>query len=129
MENNFEKNLNHKQDGKNNIKMNDFVEKTHKQNNKHYKKIKKFNSKNSRNKIFFLIFLIILLSIFILPFNSLKFCLSLTKEIKKYKNIQPLGTKNKIITIGFYDVIYCDPRWIRVKKGYFYEFIIICGNL
>jgi glycosyltransferase involved in cell wall biosynthesis len=36
----------------------------------------------------------------------------LTKEIK---------IKNKIITIGFYDVIHCDRQWRRVKKGYFYD--------
>lgn len=121
MENNSENFLNNKQEKKDNIKINDFIEKKLKQNKKNYKEIKEFNSRNSINKIFFLILLIILLSIFKFSFNSLKFGLSLTKKIKKYKNIQPLEIKNKIITIGFYDVIYCDPRWIRVKKGYFYE--------
>jgi glycosyltransferase involved in cell wall biosynthesis len=38
-----------------------------------------------------------------------------------YRNIQPIDNKNKIITIGFYDVIYCDRIWRRIKKGYFYE--------
>ena len=41
--------------------------------------------------------------------------------MKKEKNILPIQYKNKIITIGFYDVIYCNRRWRRVKKGYFYE--------
>ena len=38
-----------------------------------------------------------------------------------YRNIPPIETKNKIITIGFYDVIYCDRKWRRLKRGYFYE--------
>ena len=121
MGNNSDNFLNIKQDEKDNIKMNNVIENRLKQNKKHYKKI---NEKNSINKIFFLILLIILLSISKLSFNSLKFSLSLTKKIKKYKNIQPFQTKTKIITIGFYDVVYCDRRWRRVKKGYFYELSI-----
>ena len=66
------------------------------------------------------ILLIVLLSI-LLSFNSLKFGLSLTKEIKKKQNIIPIETEKKIITIGFYDVIFCDRRWRRAKRGYFYE--------
>ena len=54
-------------------------------------------------------------------FNLIKFDLSLTKEIEMYRNIPPIDIKNKIITIGFYDVIYCDRIWRRIKKGYFYE--------
>ena len=38
-----------------------------------------------------------------------------------YRNILPINTKNKIITIGFYEVIYCDRKWRRIKKGYLYE--------
>ena len=89
---------------------------------KHLEEIKEFNLKNLIIKILLIILSIILLSIFKLSFNSLKFNLSLTKEIKKkYQNIIPIQIKNKIITIGFYDIIHCDRRWRRVKKGYFYE--------
>jgi hypothetical protein len=86
-----------------------------------FKEIKELNQKNLTIKILLTILLIILLSIFKLSFNSLKFVLSLTKEIKKYQNIRPIETKDKIITIGFYDVIHCNRRWRRVKKGYFYD--------
>jgi len=38
-----------------------------------------------------------------------------------YRNISPINTKNKIITIGFYDFIYCNRKWRRIKKAYFYK--------
>ena len=114
MKNNSNNFLNIKQDEKNNIKMNDVIENQFKQIRKHCKEIKEYNLKNLIIKIF----LIILLSIFQLSFNLLNLDLSLTKEIKKYKNVE---TKNKIITIGFYDVIHCTRKWRRVKKGYFYD--------
>ena len=97
--------------------MNDVIENSFKQNGDFWKKIIEFNTKNLIIKIL----LIILLSIIELSFNVIKFDLSLTKEIEMYRNIPPIDTKNKIITIGFYDVIYCDRIWRRIKKGYFYE--------
>ena len=84
----------------------------------HCEKIKELKSKNLIIKIF-LIFL--LLSFIRLSFNALIFDLSLEEEIKIYQNIRPKDPKNKIITIGFYDVIFCDRNWRRIKKGYFYE--------
>ena len=86
-----------------------------KQIRKHGKEIKEFQKKNLIIKI---LLIIILLSIFKLSFKSLKIDLSFTKEIQKNQNIEK---KNKIITIGFYDVIHCDRKWRRVKKGYFYD--------
>ena len=85
----------------------------------HCKKIKELKSKNLITKIFLIILL--LLSFIKLSFNSLIFDLNLAEEIKMYQNIRPIDPKNKIITIGFYDVIFCDRKWRRVKKGYFYE--------
>ena len=85
---------------------------------KHYKKIKEHNP---RNLIIKILLLIIFLSISKLSFNSLKFDLSLTKKIIKDKKILSVKTKKRIITIGFYDVIHCNRRWRRVKKGYFYD--------
>ena len=98
----------------NNIKMKDVIEKQA----KHYKKIKEHNP---RNLIIKILLLIIFLSISKLSFNSLKFDLSLTKKIIKDKKILSVKTKKRIITIGFYDVIHCNRRWRRVKKGYFYD--------
>jgi glycosyltransferase involved in cell wall biosynthesis len=83
----------------------------------YFENIKEINAKNLIIKIL----LIIILSIIKLSFNLIKFDLSITKEIEMYRNIPPIDTKNKIITIGFYDVIYCDRKWRRIKKGYFYE--------
>ena len=97
--------------------MNDVFENPFKQIKNYLTKIKEFNTKNLIIKIL----LIILLSIIELSFNLIKFDLSLTKEIEMYRNIPPIDIKNKIITIGFYDVIYCDRIWRRIKKGYFYE--------
>jgi glycosyltransferase involved in cell wall biosynthesis len=97
--------------------MNDVIENQIKQFRKHYVEIEEFKAKY----IIIKIFLIIILSIFKLSLNSLKFGLSLTKEIKQYQNILKTEPKSKIITIGFYDIIHCDRRWRRVKKGYFYE--------
>ena len=97
--------------------MYDAIENPFKQIRNYSKKINKFNTK----KLIIKILLIILLSIIKLSFYLIKFDLSLTKEIEMYRNIQPIDNKNKIITIGFYDVIYCDRIWRRIKKGYFYE--------
>lgn len=89
---------------------------------KYSKEIKEFNQKKLVIKILLIILTIILLSIFKFSFNALRFNLSLNKGLKKkYQNILPIQTKKKIITILFYDVIFCDQRWRRVKKGYFYE--------
>jgi len=96
--------------------MNNIIENPNKQIRNHPKKIKKFNKQNLLKIILLIILLIIELS-----FNLIKFDLSLTKEIEMYRNIPPIEIKNKIITIGFYDVIYCDRIWRRIKKGYFYE--------
>ena len=103
--------------------MNDVIENLNqvKQIRKHCEKIKEFNINHLIIKILLIILFIVLLSNFKLSFNSLKFDLSLTKEIKKYKNILPIQSKNKIITIGFYDIVHCNRRWRRVKKGYFYD--------
>ena len=97
--------------------MNDIIENQVKQIRKGYKEIKEINPINLIIKIILLILLIILLSIFKLSFNSSIFEL----KIKKEKNILPIQYKNKIITIGFYDVIHCKKEWRRIKKGYFYE--------
>ena len=97
--------------------MNDVIENQLKQFRKHYVEIEEFKAKN----IIIKILLIIVLSIFKFSLNSLKFGLSLTKEIKKFQNILKREPKSKIISIGFYDIIHCDRRWRRVKKGYFYE--------
>lgn len=104
--------------------MDDIIENQVKQirkNNEEIKELKEINPIKLIIKILLLILLIILLSIFNFSSNSLKFELNLTKKIKKERNILPIQTKNKIITIGFYDVINCNRRWRRVKKGYFYE--------
>ena len=104
--------------------MNNAIKNQTKQIKKHYIEIKKFNSKYLIIKIkiiliiFLIILLIVLLSIFKLSFNLLKVGLS---EIKKYHNILPNQIKNEIITIGFYDIIHCDQRWRRIKKGYFFD--------
>ena len=101
--------------------MNDVIENQNQEIRRHCKEIKEFNTKHLIIKILLIILFIVLLSIFKLSFNSLKFDLSLIKEIKKSQNILPTQTKNKTITIGFYDIIHCDRRWRRVKKGYFYD--------
>jgi hypothetical protein len=101
--------------------MNETTEKRLKQIIKHNKEIEELNQKNLIIKIFLIILLIFLLSIFKFSFSSLKFYLSLSKKTINYQNILPTEIKNKIITIGFYDVIHCNQRWRRVKKGYFYD--------
>ena len=98
--------------------MNDTIENQLNQIRKNSEEIKDLKAKNLIIKI---LLIIILLSFIKLSFNSIKFDLSLSKEIKMYQNIPPIDSENKIITIGFYDVIYCDRKWRRVKKGYFYE--------
>ena len=113
MKNNNDNFPNIKQNDKDYVKMNDFIKYKLKQNRKHKKNKKKLKIKNLKLKILLIFLLSILLS-----FNSLKFDLSL---IEKVKNILPIETKKQIITIGFYDVIYCDRKWRRIKKGYFYE--------
>jgi len=101
--------------------MNDVIENQFKQMKRNNEKIKELNPKNLIVKILLFILLIIFLSIFKSSFKSLKFDLRSAKKIKKNQKIPPNQNKNKIITIGFYDVIHCDRRWRRVKKGYFYE--------
>jgi len=98
--------------------MNDTMENQFKQIKNNFKEIKVLKAKDLIIKI---LLIIILLSFIKLSFNSIKFDLSLAEEIKMYQNIQPIDNKNKIITIGFYDVIHCDRKWRRVKRGYFYE--------
>lgn len=105
-------------DEKDNIKVNDFIKNQLKQTKKLFKEIQELKAKNLIIKILLIAFL---LSIFKQSFNSLKFDSSLAEEIKKYQKIKPIDAKSKIITIGFYDVIYCDRKWRRIKKGYFYE--------
>jgi glycosyltransferase involved in cell wall biosynthesis len=97
--------------------MNAIIENQVKQIRNHYQEIKEFKLIDLIIKILIFILLIFFLSIFKLPFNSLKF----ESKIKKEQNILPIKYKNKIITIGFYDVIHCNRRWRRIKKGYFYE--------
>lgn len=97
--------------------MNDDIENLFKQNRSYFKKLKDIKVKNSIIKVL----LIIILSIIELSFYLINFDLSLTKEIEMYRNILPIDTKKKIITIGFYDVINCDRMWRRIKRGYFYE--------
>ena len=107
-----------KYDEKDNLQINnDAIESQFKQIRNHCKEIKEIKAKNLIIKF---ILIVLLLSFINLSFNSLKFDLSLAEE-KMYQNIQPIDPKNKIITIGFYDAIYCDRKWRRVKKGYFYE--------
>lgn len=53
-------------------------------------------------------------------FIRLLFIIELAMEIKR-KNLLPIERKKKIITIGFYDVIHCERKWRRIKKGYFYD--------
>ena len=62
-----------------------------------------------------ILLIILLISIFLI---ILQFSF---KNIKNYQNIPLIEKKSKIITIGFYDVIFCDLKWRRIKKGYFYE--------
>ena len=112
---------NYSQEEEENIKKKEFIENPLKQIRQHCEEIKEIKVKNVIIQIILIILfinlLIFLLSIFKLSFNTL----SLTKKIKNFHNIQPIETKRKIITIGFYDVMHCDRRWRRVKKGYFYE--------
>jgi len=107
--NNFQ---NIKYDEKDNLQINNVI-----QVRNHCKEIKELKAQNLIIKI---LLIILLLSFIKLSFNSLKLDLSLAEE-KMYQNIPPIDPKNKIITIGFYDAIYCDRKWRRVKKGYFYE--------
>ena len=44
-----------------------------------------------------------------------------TRKNNKLSKYSTNRNKKKIITIGFYDVIHCDQRWRRIKKGYFYD--------
>jgi len=97
--------------------MNDVIKNKFKQIRKLYEEAKELNQKNLIIKIL----LIVLFSNLKLSFNSLKFDLNIAKKIKKLQNILPIENKSKIITIGFYDIIHCDQRWRRLKKGYFYE--------
>ena len=88
MKNNYDNFPNIKQDEKDNIKMNGVIKYKLKQTRKHRNDIKELGAKNLILKIL----LIVLLSILLL-FNSLKFGLSLTKEIKKKQNIIPIEIK------------------------------------
>lgn len=99
-------NVNLAPDHKDNIKLNDINESPFKQFRIQTDKIKKFLA-----KIF--IILIILIIIFQFFFNLLKSNSDLIREVNR--------NKNKIIIIGFYDIIHCDRKWRRIKKGYFYD--------
>ena len=57
--------------------------------------------------------LIILITIFAIFCNSSKSNSDLIKEVNR--------NTNKIIVIGFYDIIHCDRKWRRIKKGYFFD--------
>ena len=72
---------------------------------------------------FFLIILFasIILIFFKISLKSSKSYSSLTGNIKNNQNNTLIEAKNKIITIGFYDIINCDRQWRRIKRGYFYE--------
>ena len=74
----------------------------------------KVKDSNFLIKILFLIFIVLFQLIFKLYLH--KFNPKLSKIIK---NNQINKLNNKIIIIGFYDVIHCDRKWRRVKKGYF----------
>ena len=86
------------------------------------KKIKRHKKQNLFIRILLIILLTLtLLIIFKFSFKSSKYYSRLTKDIKRNENNLLIETKNKIITIGFYDVISCTRRWRRIKKGYFYD--------
>jgi len=112
MKNNSDNYRNIKTDEKDTKRMDYIIENQTKHIRKHYKKIKELKAKRLIIKI---------LLIILFTFISLKHDLSLSKEIKKYQNILLIKPKKKIITIGFYEVIHCDRKWRRVKKGYFYD--------
>ena len=58
-----------------------------------------------------------ILKLFFNPFKPYTF----NKGIKNESKYSVIKTQNKIITIGFYDVIHCNRKWRRIKAGYFYE--------
>ena len=98
------------------------IEKGLEQIRKKTKKIKRLKTKNLIIRILLIIlFTSIFLLIFKFSFKASKYYSSLIKGITKNQNISLMKTQNKIITIGFYDVIHCDRKWRRVKTGYFYE--------
>ena len=74
-----------------------------------------------RLKIEYLIIKILLIILFLSILLIIFKFSNLIKNKTKNPNISNIEIKNKIITIGFYDVIHCDRKWRRVKKGYFYE--------
>ena len=84
------------------------------------KQIEEIKILKTKNLIIKVLLIILLQIIFKISFNSSKLNSNLTKGIKNNK-ISPPISKNKIITIGFYDIIHCDRKWRRIKKGYFYD--------
>ena len=84
------------------LKYNSIIENQFKKSKKQGKNINRYYHINLISKILFIIFL---------------FIIDLAREIKSILQIE----RKKIITIGFYDVIYCERKWRRVKRGYFYE--------
>lgn len=68
-----------------------------------------------------ILLIILFVALFLKMFISSKSNSNLAIETKKNQMSPPVESKNKIITIGFYDLIHCDRKWRRLKKGYFYD--------
>ena len=124
---NYKNNLNIGQEEKEKMKMNviekqrESIIKQFKQIRRQTKIIKRLKTKNLIIRILLIIlFSSIFLIILKLIFNS-SMSHTFYKDLKKKTKYAPMETQNKIITIGFYDVIHCDRKWRRIKAGYFYE--------
>ena len=86
--------------------------------------IRKQTEKIKTNKVIYLVIKILLIILFVSIYLIVfKISFNSSKSYKRYKKdskYSPIWKQKKII-IGFYDVIYCDKKWRRIKKGYFYE--------
>ena len=87
-------------------------------NDKQNEEIRRLKVKKLIAKI---LLIILLAALFPKFFISSKSQSNLAKETKKNQISPQNESKNKIITIGFYDIIHCDRKWRRIKKGYFYD--------
>ena len=126
-ENYYKNNPNIGQEEKEKMKMNvkekqrESIIKQFKRIRREAKIIKRLKTKNLIIRILLIIlFSSIFLIILKLFFNSSK-SYTFYKDLKKKSKYSVMEKQNKIITIGFYDVIYCDRKWRRIKTGYFYE--------
>ena len=124
---NYKNNLNIAQEEKEKMKMN-VIEKQRESIIKQFKEIRgqtKIIKRHKTKNLIIRILLLILFSSIFLIILKLFFISSIShtfyKDLKKKTKYATMETQNKIITIGFYDVIHCDRKWRRVKTGYFYE--------